>query len=96
VVPLPRFSGSKRDRFWVDFNGQFVAQRGLFFPIIYNAFFKKGDGKEPPHREEASWWMVGPILICALMSIILGLNPDAFIGFHQIASAVVGSIQGLD
>ncbi len=67
-----------------------------FFPIIYNAFFKKGDGKEPPHREEASWWMVGPILICALMSIILGLNPDAFIGFHQIASAVVGSIQGLD
>jgi len=67
-----------------------------FFPIIYNAFFKKGDGKEPPHRGEASWWMVGPILICALMSIILGLNPDAFIGFHQIASAVVESIQGLD
>jgi len=67
-----------------------------FFPIIYNAFFKKAEGEEAPSRAEASWWMVGPILICALMSIILGLNPDAFIGFYQIASAVVEGIQGLD
>lgn len=67
-----------------------------FFPIVYNAFFKKAEGEGPSYRAEASWWMVGPILICALMSIILGLNPDAFIGFYQIASAVVESIQGLD
>lgn len=67
-----------------------------FFPIIYGAFFKKAEGEGEPHRAEASWWMVGPILICALMSIILGLNPDAFVGFYQIASIVVEGIQGLD
>jgi multicomponent Na+:H+ antiporter subunit D len=66
-----------------------------FFPIVYNAFFKKEAGAIQAARAEASWWMLAPILICALMSIILGLNPDAFIRFHQIASTVVANIKGL-
>ncbi len=65
-----------------------------FFPIVYNAFFKKEAGASPAARADASWWMLAPILICALMSIILGLNPDAFIRFHQIALAVVANIKG--
>jgi len=65
-----------------------------FFPVVYNAFFKKEAGEGPPVREEASWWMLAPILICALMSLILGLNPDAFIHFHQIAGMVAASIRG--
>lgn len=66
-----------------------------FFPIVYNAFFKKGEGEEQSQQAEASWWMVAPILACALMSIIFGLNPDAFIRFHQIASLAVANIRGL-
>ncbi len=65
-----------------------------FFPIVFNAFFKKETGASPAARADASWWMLAPILICALMSIILGLNPDAFIRFHQIALAVVANIKG--
>jgi hypothetical protein len=28
------------------------------------------------------------------MSILLGLHPNAFVGFHQIALAVVANIKG--
>jgi multicomponent Na+:H+ antiporter subunit D len=66
-----------------------------FFPVVYNAFFKKEAGEGLPAREEASWWMLAPILICALMSIVLGVYPDAFIRFRQIALAVVANIKGL-
>jgi multicomponent Na+:H+ antiporter subunit D len=66
-----------------------------FFPIVYNAFFRKAKEEEPLQRAEASWWMVAPILACALMSIIFGLNPDAFIRFHQIASLAAANIRGL-
>jgi len=66
-----------------------------FFPIVYNAFFRKAREEEPLQREEASWWMVAPILICALMSVLFGLNPDAFIRFHQIASLAAANIRGL-
>jgi len=66
-----------------------------FFPIVYNAFFRKAKEEEPLRREEASWWMVAPILICALMSVLFGLNPDAFIRFHQIASLAAANIRGL-
>ena len=66
-----------------------------FFPIVYNAFFKKDGGEDHPRWAEASWWMVAPILACALMSVILGLNPDAFIRLHQIASLAVAGIEGL-
>jgi multicomponent Na+:H+ antiporter subunit D len=65
-----------------------------FFPIVYSAFFKKEGGAGPAARADASWWMLAPILICALMSILLGLHPNAFVGFHQIALAVVANIKG--
>ena len=66
-----------------------------FFPIVYRAFFKKAEGGEPARWAEASWWMLAPILACALMSIIFGLNPDAFVRFHQIALLAVANIRGL-
>jgi multicomponent Na+:H+ antiporter subunit D len=66
-----------------------------FFPIVYNAFFKKAEGEEQLPRAEASWWMGAPILVCALMSIILGLNPNAFIQLQQIAALAVSNIRGL-
>lgn len=66
-----------------------------FFPIIYNGFFKKAPGEEPSRWAEASGWMVAPIWACALMSVVLGFNPDAFYRFHQIASLAVRNILGV-
>jgi len=64
-----------------------------FFPIIYNSFFK-----EPPPGEkrlgfdEASMWMVIPLMLTAIISLILGINPDAFFRFFEIASTAAQSI----
>ncbi len=45
-----------------------------FIPPIYNAFFKEPEGDLIESRE-ASWWLLGPILLCALISLIFGMVP---------------------
>jgi multicomponent Na+:H+ antiporter subunit D len=68
---------------------------GYFFPIIYNSFFKKL--KEPVESgiSEASPFMVVPIAICATVSLLLGIAPDAFVHFFRIASLAATTVLGV-
>lgn len=65
---------------------------GYFAPVIYRAFLKKGANTN--WRGEASPAMVLPIVITALLSVLLGLNPDLFFHFYSMAVAISGSILG--
>jgi len=65
---------------------------GYFAPIIYRAFLKTPP--VPYEHGEASYAMVIPLLITALLSLLLGLNPDLFFHFYRLAAAVSGSILG--
>ncbi|ATZ61836.2 MAG: monovalent cation/H+ antiporter subunit D family protein [Methanosarcinales archaeon Met12] len=44
-----------------------------FMPPIYSAFFKEPDASFKDR--EPSWWLLAPILICAAISLILGIVP---------------------
>jgi multicomponent Na+:H+ antiporter subunit D len=63
---------------------------GYFFPIIHRAYFKKGEGLEK--YGEASPFMVVPLVITAVLSILFGLFPDLFFGFFHLASSVATSL----
>ena len=63
---------------------------GYFFPIIHRAYFRKGEGLEK--YGEASPFMVVPLMVTAVLSILFGLFPDLFFGFFQLASAVAASL----
>jgi len=66
-----------------------------FFPIIYNSFFKKSKDELKPGIQEASMFMVAPIAICAILSIVLGVSPNAFVHFFEMASFAMKSILGV-
>lgn len=62
-----------------------------FFPIIFRAFFKKprlGDNR----FQEASPFMVVPIVIAAIYSIVLFFAPNAPFAFLEIAKSVVAEV----
>lgn len=63
---------------------------GYFFPIIHRAYFRKGEGLEK--YGEASPFMVVPLVVTAILSVLFGLFPDLFFGFFQLASAVAASL----
>jgi len=63
---------------------------GYFAPIVYRAFLKKAPVAY--EQGEASPAMVAPIVITALLSLLLGLNPDLFFHFYRLATAISGSI----
>ncbi|TSA47139.1 MAG: monovalent cation/H+ antiporter subunit D family protein, partial [Deltaproteobacteria bacterium] len=65
---------------------------GYFAPIIYRAFLKKP--AVPFDHGEASPAMVIPIVITALFSLLLGLDPDLFFHFYRLAATVSGRILG--
>ncbi|MBE0607606.1 MAG: monovalent cation/H+ antiporter subunit D family protein [Deltaproteobacteria bacterium] len=65
---------------------------GYFAPVIFRAFLKTP--AVPYERGEASYAMVVPLLITALLSLLLGLDPDLFFHFHRLAVSVSGSILG--
>jgi multicomponent Na+:H+ antiporter subunit D len=65
---------------------------GYFAPIIYRAFLKTP--AVPYQHREASPVMVIPIVITALFSLLLGLNPDLFFHFYHLAVTISGSILG--
>jgi multicomponent Na+:H+ antiporter subunit D len=66
-----------------------------FFPIIYNSFFNRP--KEQAHSgfDEAPMLMVIPLTACAIISIILGIAPDAFFHFFQVATLAARNILGI-
>jgi len=65
-----------------------------FFPIIYNSFFKVPKEEINPHFDEAPMKMVVPLMITAIISLILGLVPNAFFHFFKIASMAAERILG--
>ena len=68
-----------------------VLNMAYFFPIVRRAFFKKGD-EEVAHHGEASPLMVVPICIVALLSIILGLYPNAGVHFFDLATRITAGV----
>jgi multicomponent Na+:H+ antiporter subunit D len=62
-----------------------------FFPIVHRAFFRKG-GADLDHHGEASALMVVPICIVAVLSILLGLQPNLLFSFFDLASGVTQSV----
>jgi len=63
------------------------------FPIVHRAFFKPGEGLEG--KTEASPWMVAPLVVTALFSLLFGIYPDLFFRLVQLAAAIGGQIGGL-
>jgi multicomponent Na+:H+ antiporter subunit D len=57
-----------------------VLNAAYFFPIVHQAFFR--ENAEYSSYGEASWWMVGPLAVTALMSLVLGLMPN--LGAHAV------------
>jgi multicomponent Na+:H+ antiporter subunit D len=66
-----------------------------FFPIVYNSFFKRSNDEMKPGVQEASMFMVVPIAVCAILVILLGISPNAFVHFFEIASLATKSILGM-
>jgi multicomponent Na+:H+ antiporter subunit D len=66
-----------------------------FFPIVYNSFFKRSKDEMKPGVQEASMFMVVPIAICAILVLILGVSPNAFVHFFEIAYLATKSILGI-
>jgi multicomponent Na+:H+ antiporter subunit D len=65
-----------------------------FFPIIYNAFFGRLQQGVASGVDEASMLMVVPLAVCAIMSVILGIVPDAFFHFFEVATLAAKNILG--
>ncbi len=65
---------------------------GYLFPIVTRAFFRSS----PEHTkyDEASWFMVGPIVLTALLSLMLGIWPDGIFNFFSIALEAMHSVVG--
>ncbi|MFU8811790.1 MAG: monovalent cation/H+ antiporter subunit D family protein [Balneolaceae bacterium] len=63
---------------------------GYFFPILYRAYFKPGEGLEK--YGEASPLMVVPLCITAALSVLFGLFPDLFFGFFTLATDIGASL----
>jgi len=63
-----------------------------FFPIVHTAFFKKGENLEG--KKEASLFMVVPLVITAILSILFGIYPDLFFKFFSLAGNIAASIIG--
>jgi len=63
-----------------------------FFPIIQRAFFRRGQGLKG--KTEASPFMVVPLVLTAVLSILFGIYPDLFFNFYTLALKVAASIFG--
>lgn len=64
------------------------------FPIIFNAFFKTPREAANPHFDEAPMRMLVPLVITAIISLMLGIFPNAFFNFFNLASMAAGKILG--
>lgn len=63
---------------------------GYFFPILYRAYFKPSEGLE--HATEASPFMVVPLVITAVLSLLFGLYPNLFFHFFDLAADISRSL----
>ncbi|MBU42522.1 MAG: cation:proton antiporter [Spirochaetaceae bacterium] len=63
---------------------------GYFFPVVRRAFFEKPEGLEG--KGEASPLMVVPLTVTAILSVLLGLFPNLFFKFFDMAVQVSQSL----
>jgi multicomponent Na+:H+ antiporter subunit D len=54
-----------------------------FFPIVYSAFFGNSEQPSPYREAPASLWV--PLALTALISIVLGVYPNAGAGMYELA-----------
>jgi len=66
----------------------------FFFPIVYSSFFKKPKEDVNLHFDEASAFMVIPLMVTAFISLVFGIFPNAFVHFLEIATLAVQNILG--
>jgi multicomponent Na+:H+ antiporter subunit D len=70
--------------------GSALLNVGYFFPVIYVAFFKK------PEKElnfgEASPFLLVPLVLTAIISLILGIWPDASYLFLELVKVAVQNV----
>ncbi|MFH2202362.1 MAG: monovalent cation/H+ antiporter subunit D family protein [Elusimicrobiota bacterium] len=63
-----------------------------FFPIVHRAFFA-GEGKLRFDEAAPANWV--PLAITAVCALILGVSPNAFLKFYQLAWMAAGAITGV-
>jgi len=95
VVSLPWIAGGQEIVFLLVLLTSALFDIAYFFPIIYNSFFREPEHKIETGISEASMLMVIPIAVCAAISILLGIAPDAFVRFFSIASLAAKGILGV-
>jgi multicomponent Na+:H+ antiporter subunit D len=66
---------------------------GYFFPIVFRAFFRSSDKFK--RLDDASPFMVVPLTLTAIMSVILCLFPNFFLNFLHLTRMSVQNILGL-
>ncbi len=70
-----------------------VLNAAYFFPVVFRAFFKKPDPEVGEYKfSEASPFMVVPLCIAGLYSLVLFVAPDAPMHFFEIAKMVVQQV----
>ena len=67
-----------------------ILNAAYFFPIVQRAFFRRGQGLKD--HKEASPFMVVPLVVTAVLSVLFGLYPDLFFKFYQLAKTVALSV----
>lgn len=61
-------------------------------PVSYQAFFVKNPKGEFTSRKEASLWMLIPIIITAILTIVLGIYPNFGLGLYDLAEAAANAV----
>lgn len=75
--------------------GSALLSLSYLLPVTYIAFFKKCVETEPRHDiQEASGFMLIPIIITTLFSVILGTFPNAFIHLFDMARMASNLVLG--
>jgi|SRR5660397_4611 len=72
---------------------------GYLFPVVYRGFFLRPDGISAGEEakwqvDEASYMMVVPLALTALLSLFLGLFPNGVFHFYDMAKAVAAAVLG--
>ncbi len=57
---------------------------GYFLPIFIRAFFPKGGVVGNVERQEASMFMVVPLCLTAIISVIIGFYPDLWLKLIEV------------
>ncbi len=77
--------------FLVVFLASGLLNMAYFFPILHRAFFRPGGPGLHGHGE-ASPLMVVPIVVVAVLSLLLGLYPNALVHFFDLARGISQSV----